>query len=474
MTDVRRGWRPGSGRGHGYGHARPRRTGTRLVLALAGAVFLLACEGPRVPGHGGEQLCWECHAGAWGAAQEPAHEALGIPHDCESCHDSLTDWHHTSVAVHPEGGPFPLLGQHASARCVACHGEGGGWGGLAVDCWSCHQDDFVATSAPDHEAAGYPHDCRSCHGFDGWRPALGTPHEPGGPFPLEGGHAGVACTVCHGPQGYGPLSPACFGCHEDEFRGTIEPDHVAQGFPQTCEDCHTIQAWQPALGGPHLPGGTFPLTGGHADVDCSQCHDVNDFAAVPHECVGCHRADYGGTTDPDHAAEQFPTACQQCHTTASWQGALPPEHGPTGSFPLTGGHAGRGCTECHDPDDFGALSGTCSACHRDDYDATTNPDHPARSLPLTCATCHTTQAWRPSLTAAYEAVHRFPIRSGDHGAVACSECHRTATWAVFSCTDCHEHTRAEMDDKHLGEVSGYSYSTAECYRCHPQGVAGDD
>jgi hypothetical protein len=449
-----------------------RHTARGALLLAAASVLLLACEGPAIPGQGQERQCWECHAGAWAAAQDPPHAALGIPRECGGCH-GLADWRETILAIHPADGPFPLLGGHAVTPCAACHGEGRGWGGLSVDCWSCHADEFAATTTPDHEAAGYPHDCRTCHGFDGWRPALGTAHEPGGPFPLEGGHAGVACTVCHGERGSGPLSPACYGCHAADYRGTVDPDHVAQGFPPTCGDCHTVFAWRPATGTAHLPDGPFPLTGGHAGRACEQCHDTSDFAAVPRDCMGCHRADYDATAAPDHAAEQFPTACQQCHTTASWEGAMPPEHGPTGSFPLTAGHAGRRCTGCHDPQDYGAVSAACDACHRDDYDGTTNPDHGARALPLACATCHTTQGWRPSLTAAYEAVHRFPIRSGDHRNLGCAECHPTATWAEFTCTDCHAHTRAEMDDEHLGEVSGYSYSTAACYRCHLQGVAED-
>jgi hypothetical protein len=27
-----------------------------------------------------------------------------------------------------------------------------------------------------------------------------------------------------------------------------------------------------------------------------------------------------------------------------------------------------------------------------------------------------------------------------------------------------------MDDKHQGEVRGYSYNSNECYRCHPNGT----
>jgi hypothetical protein len=49
----------------------------------------------------------------------------------------------------------------------------------------------------------------------------------------------------------------------------------------------------------------------------------------------------------------------------------------------------------------------------------------------------------------------------------------SGNYKAFECILCHEHSnRAEVDSKHRGE-SGYSYSSAACYRCHPRGVADD-
>ena len=61
----------------------------------------------------------------------------------------------------------------------------------------------------------------------------------------------------------------------------------------------------------------------------------------------------------------------------------------------------------------------------------------------------------------------FPLR-GPH-AVTCTSCHvNPASFAVFSCLDCHAHRRDEMDAKHR-DVKNYAYDSAACYRCHPRG-----
>jgi hypothetical protein len=39
---------------------------------------------------------------------------------------------------------------------------------------------------------------------------------------------------------------------------------------------------------------------------------------------------------------------------------------------------------------------------------------------------------------------------------------------VFSCTNCHEHNKTEMDSEHR-EVGGYVYNSVNCLSCHPKG-----
>ena len=49
------------------------------------------------------------------------------------------------------------------------------------------------------------------------------------------------------------------------------------------------------------------------------------------------------------------------------------------------------------------------------------------------------------------------------------ECHlRPDNFAFFSCIDCHEHRKSEMDNKH-DEVPGYVWESEACLSCHPDG-----
>ena len=55
----------------------------------------------------------------------------------------------------------------------------------------------------------------------------------------------------------------------------------------------------------------------------------------------------------------------------------------------------------------------------------------------------------------------------------CAECHTNpASYAQFTCIDCHEHNQADMNDKH-GDVQGYTYNSPACFACHPPAPAKD-
>jgi hypothetical protein len=47
----------------------------------------------------------------------------------------------------------------------------------------------------------------------------------------------------------------------------------------------------------------------------------------------------------------------------------------------------------------------------------------------------------------------------------------SGNFKAFECINCHQHDKASTDSHHR-QVSGYSYSSAACYRCHPRGRAG--
>ncbi|MEW6749847.1 MAG: hypothetical protein AB1505_02590 [Candidatus Latescibacterota bacterium] len=139
-------------------------------------------------------------------------------------------------------------------------------------------------------------------------------------------------------------------------------------------------------------------------------------------------------------------------------------------FSLEGAHRDLACAQCHREPGLSRLASDCLACHRGDYDGTTDPDHAARQYPTACGDCHTTAAWQP---ATFDHEQYFPLVQGAHGRYrnTCASCHLAPTdYGQFTCTDCHagEHQKAEMDAKHR-EVARYRYESGACYECHPRG-----
>ena len=438
--------------------------------------------------------CGNCHLSTYLATTSPNHSAAGFSRKCEDCHSVTAAAWSTSVFSHPSS--FPLSGAHASLACARCHGAGRPH---AVNgaCASCHESAFMAAASPSHTAGGFPRTCEDCHTNVSWRPAKFDHSQTR--FPLTGMHTGVQCAACHVGGRYAGTATECNACHQKDYARTTNPNHQAGGFSTRCQDCHNTGAWRPANFDHNKT--RFALTGAHQRTQCERCHAGGRYTGTPSDCNSCHQPDYARTTNPNHPAGGFPTTCQTCHGTSAWRPASL-DHSRT-RFPLTGAHARVDCARCHTTSAWrpasvdhsrtrfpltgahtrvtceschtgGRFTGTptaCSACHQDDYQRTTNPNHQSAGFPNTCDTCHATSAWRP---ASWDHDGRyFPIYSGKHRGKwsSCSDCHVTAgSFRVFECILCHEHSnRSEVDSKHRG-VSGYAYQSAACYRCHPRGT----
>ena len=48
-----------------------------------------------------------------------------------------------------------------------------------------------------------------------------------------------SCAQCHTNNNYTTLPTTCYGCHQADFTGTTNPNHVSAGFPTDCTLCHT-------------------------------------------------------------------------------------------------------------------------------------------------------------------------------------------------------------------------------------------
>jgi len=357
---------------------------------------------------------------------------------------------------------FPLTKGHDIADCARCH-TNGTYSNTPSDCIACHQTDYETALDPNHAVSNFSQNCIDCHTTDpDWMPAKFAQHDALY-FPIYSGehkgewdqcadchtdpsnYAVFSCTVCHtnpetdnhhgGISGYSYNSPACLACHPTGDKNGSFDHNKTQ----------------------------FPLKGAHGTVDCKQCH-ISGYAGTPTACVSCHLADYNQTTDPNHAASQFPQDCALCHTESGWTPAMF-DHNLT-KFPLKGAHVTTACVECH----ASGYSGTptdCASCHLADYNQTNSPQHSSVGFPTTCADCHTETGWTPA-TFDHDDM-QFPIYSGKHKDKwdQCSDCHTSAgNYAVFSCTTCH--TKTKTDDDHDG-VNNYSYSSPACLACHPDG-----
>ena len=406
-------------------------------------------------------------AATLGAATAAAQQTVPNPHgdlrlECATCH-SAKGWTPVRVArsFRHADGRFPLAGAHAQVACQACH-KTLDFKGVSTSCVSCHRDVHRGELGTD---------CARCHTARSFidRAAMVRFHQTTR-FPLTGAHLVADCEQCHTPSAEGQLTfvnraTTCDACHMPAYQATTNPPHAAGGFPTTCEVCHATVAWTRARFDHSAT--QFPLTGAHRAVACNQCHGDGVYKGKSTACVSCHQKDYDGTTDPAHGPAGFPTACATCHNTTAWSGATF-DHSTT-AFPLTGAHKTVACNQCHGDGVYKGKSTACVSCHLTDYNGTTDPAHAGAGFPTTCEQCHTTTTWSGA-TFNHDGSF-FPIYSGTHAGLwsSCTTCHtNTASYAQFTCFNCHEHDQSTTDSHHTG-VSGYTYNSQACYSCHPQG-----
>jgi hypothetical protein len=482
-------------------------------------------------------LCVDCHT-------DLHEQTLGS--DCGRCHTPRS-WLIENITELHQRSRFPLLGPHYTAQCIQCHPSASmlRFNPRGIECYDCHQVDYKATTQPNHVQVKFSTNCSECHSINSFTWNTSTIDHSF--FPLKEGHDISDCSRCHTNGNYSNLSPECVTCHQNDYNGTTNPNHIAAALPTTCQDCHTLNpGWKPAsftihdskyfpiYSGNHLgtwnscgqchtnpasyatfscidchahnqpdmnskhsgvggyvynsiacyechPTGStegsfnhsnspFPLTGAHTTVACSSCH-TNGFVGTPTACSACHINSYNQTTNPNHVSAGISTTCETCHTTnPGWTPASMPTHG--NYFPLTGAHISTPCNTCHNNVYNGTTPTTCAGCHMTNYNQATNPNHAVAQFPTNCESCHSTTAWSPS-TFNHDG-QWFPIYSGRHAGTwtTCAICHTNpANYQVFSCITCHEHNQTSMNNEHSG-VTGYVYTSAACYQCHPTGGGG--
>jgi len=403
--------------------------------------------------------CYSCHAADFTGSTNPNHVASKFSTTCETCH-STDNWLNAKFDHSTTG--FPLAGAHAvpPRQCADCH-VNNNYNLAGTLCISCHQNDYNNATAPvPHK--GFTTKCETCHDTVAWSDATFDHNITG--FTLTGAHTVPPrqCADCHNAKfgNYNISSTACVTCHLTDFQSTTNPNHVAGGFAQTCELCHSTSAWQPATFD-HSKS-AFPLTGSHTvpPRTCADCHGSNNYNITVTTCISCHQTDFNNATTPvPHTG--FPTTCQQCHDTVQWSDAKF-DHSTTG-FTLTGSHMvpPRACADCHIANNYALKSTLCISCHQADFNNATSPV-PHTGFPTTCELCHDTTLWTDATFNHNNTP--FPL-TGSHMVPprACTDCHTNNNYTSLptTCVGCHQtdYNNATSPVPHTG------FPTT-CVNCH--------
>jgi hypothetical protein len=280
------------------------KTGFPLTGRHAGVPCERCHEGLRFDQPGaGTSTCASCHA--------DVHQGQ-IAGECSRCHTTSSFHEVPTVALHARVG-FPLTGAHLQVPCESCHhnDQGGAFAPLSQDCISCHREQYLATTSPDHAGAGFPTDCSQCHASLTWTGGVAFDHATvANGYALVGAHALLRCSSCHLSPGFtARFTPAdqndCISCHQPDYQRA----HGTAGFPTTCTDCHSQDAWS---GANFDHSKWFPLRNAH-DVSCNRCHTTaGDYTIF--DCTTCHGA---SQTNSRHSGINGYTydsaACYRCH-----------------------------------------------------------------------------------------------------------------------------------------------------------------
>ena len=183
--------------------------------------------------------CIDCHRVQFLATTNPNHIQAGFSQDCASCH-SVNSFQWSGAGFNHAF--FPLVLGHSNLKCTDCHTTGN-YRDTNSDCYSCHQQTYLATTNPNHVTSNFPTDCKVCHSLNpGWKPAKYAQHDSQF-FPIYSGrHNGLwtSCTDCHNtPSNYALFT--CIICHEHSQANT-DPRHGDVGgyvySATSCYSCH--------------------------------------------------------------------------------------------------------------------------------------------------------------------------------------------------------------------------------------------
>ena len=310
----------------------------------------------------------------------------------------------------------------------------------------------------------------AAHQIRGYTPVGGAAYPHVEPIRGQGAQAAYdeECLHCHAPMGC-LASHVCADCHPELGRSqaravTEEPDSMPPE-PGTYEisrveepgpDHGAFDVAPAVLNHEQLSGFSLERheTGfDGAPLGCESCHPQGLYDSDSVECAGCHTQEAPAYM-ADHVAEHG-DGCRDCHDGQGGAAHLE-EAGEV--HPLGSAHAKAGCQDCHTGSTFAEGVRACSDCHEE-------PEAHAGATGLRCDWCHTAVSWADARLME----HSFRLDHGGLDEASCDACH-TGTYESYTCSGCHDHQSAELQERHAQE--GIDRLEA-CGQCHPTGVQGE-
>jgi hypothetical protein len=372
---------------------------------------------------------------------------------CSNCH-SAKGWQldKSIYSFDHARTKFALRGQHEIVNCRECHSTLV-FSEAKNECNECHADVHQGTTGVD---------CQRCHTPASWLVNNIAGIHRMSRFPLLGAHTTADCSDCHKSESmvrFDVVGVNCIDCHRADYMATTNPNHIQSGMSEDCSVCHQMNSFEWTNGG--FNHSFFSLAQGHSAVKCTECHTTGNYADASPECYSCHQQDYLGAAAPNHSASQFSTVCTNCHTLSpGWK----PAAFDHSAFPLTLGHSGLSCVDCHTGGNYTALPTDCNNCHLQDFNSATNPSHTASGFSTVCTQCHTTNpGWKPTTFN-----HNiFPLTLG-HSTPACIDCHKGGNYTntPTDCYACHsaDYT-ATTNPNHIS--AGIPQTCLTCHTTNP-------
>lgn len=232
-------------------------------------------------------------------------------------------------------------------------------------------------------------------------------------------------------------------------------------FKVSCKTCHSPKGWELDKENYSFDHNKtkFALTGQHTVVNCRECHPTLVFSEAKRNCIDCHADMHQGTTGLD---------CERCHTPVSWLVSNITEIHQKSRFPLLGAHRTADCYECHKSENlirFDVPGINCIDCHRENWLATTNPNHILAGFSEDCSSCHPINSFQ--WTGAGFNHNFFPLVQG-HASLQCSACHKSASYADVNpdCYACHQSDFNTTNNPNHQSL-GFSTTCTECHTTNP-------